>query len=56
MASVIHPDQTYYVPGRLISDNATLIRDVVDLSISLAVETGVFSIDQEKAFDRVEHQ
>ena len=56
MASVIHPDQTYCVPGRLISDNVTLIRDVLDLSSSLAIETGFISIDQEKAFDRVEHQ
>ena len=56
MASVIHPDQTYRVPGWLISDNVTLIRDVLDLSSSLAIETGLISIDQEKAFDQVEHQ
>ncbi|XP_034549947.1 uncharacterized protein LOC117820325 [Notolabrus celidotus] len=41
---------------RFISDNVTLIRDVLELSGSLAVETGLISIDQEKAFDRVEHQ
>ncbi|KAI3355603.1 hypothetical protein L3Q82_018440 [Scortum barcoo] len=56
MASVIHIDQTYCVPGRLISDNVTLIRDVLEVSSSLAVDTGLISIDQEKAFDRVEHQ
>ncbi|XP_044227204.1 uncharacterized protein LOC122995885 [Thunnus albacares] len=56
MASVIHTDQTYCVPGRLISDNVTLIRDVLEVSSSLAVDTGLISIDQEKAFDRVEHQ
>ena len=55
MASVIHPDQTYCVPGRFISDNVTLIRDVLDLSSSLVIETGLISLDQEKAFDRVEH-
>ena len=56
MASIIHPDQTYCVPNRLISDNVTLIRDYLDLSSSLDIETGLISIDQEKAFDRVEHQ
>ncbi|KAI3364562.1 hypothetical protein L3Q82_011348, partial [Scortum barcoo] len=48
MASVIHIDQTYCVPGRLISDNVTLIRDVLEVSSSLAVDTGLISIDQEK--------
>ncbi|KAI3374546.1 hypothetical protein L3Q82_021112 [Scortum barcoo] len=56
MASIIHPDQTYCVPGRLISDNVTLIRDILEVSGSLAVDTGLISIDQEKAFDRVEHK
>lgn len=56
MASIIHPDQTYCVPGRLISDNVTLIRDVLALSSELGLDTGLISIDQEKAFDRVEHQ
>uniref|UniRef100_A0A3B4W8S0 Reverse transcriptase domain-containing protein n=1 Tax=Seriola lalandi dorsalis TaxID=1841481 RepID=A0A3B4W8S0_SERLL len=56
MAAVVHTDQTYCVPGRLISDNVTLIRDVLEVSGSLAVDTGLISIDQEKAFDRVEHQ
>ena len=27
MVSIIHPDQTYCVPGRLISDKVTLIRN-----------------------------
>ncbi|KAI3368386.1 hypothetical protein L3Q82_008089 [Scortum barcoo] len=40
MASIIHPDQTYCVPGRLISDNVTLIRDILEVSGSLAVDTG----------------
>ena len=56
MASVVHPDQTYCVPSRLISDNVTLIRDVLAISSELGFDTGLISIDQEKAFDRVEHQ
>ena len=55
MEQVIHVDQTYCVPSRLISDNITLIRDVLDLSGSSGCELGLISIDQEKAFDRVEH-
>uniref|UniRef100_A0A8C5E548 Reverse transcriptase domain-containing protein n=1 Tax=Gouania willdenowi TaxID=441366 RepID=A0A8C5E548_GOUWI len=55
MESVIHVDQTYCVPGRLISDNVTLIRDILDLSRALGFDLGLISLDQEKAFDRVEH-
>uniref|UniRef100_A0AAV2JEY9 15-oxoprostaglandin 13-reductase n=1 Tax=Knipowitschia caucasica TaxID=637954 RepID=A0AAV2JEY9_KNICA len=56
MASVIHVDQTYCVPSRLIGDNITLIREVLEVSGSLGINLGLISIDQEKAFDRVEHQ
>ena len=56
MTEVVHADQTYCVPGRLISDNITLIRHVLDVSGSLGLGTGLISIDQEKAFDRVEHK
>lgn len=52
MASVVHGDQTYCVPG----NNVTLIRDVLDLSSSLGINVGLISLDQQKAFDRVEHQ
>ena len=59
---MIHVDQSYRVPGRLITDNVMLIQDFFGsvvlwvLSGSLGVETGLISIDQEKAFDWVEHQ
>ena len=56
MAEVIHVDQSYCVPGRLITDNVMLIRNFLEVSGSLGVETGLISIDQEKAFDRVEHK
>uniref|UniRef100_A0AAQ6ILA1 Reverse transcriptase domain-containing protein n=1 Tax=Anabas testudineus TaxID=64144 RepID=A0AAQ6ILA1_ANATE len=55
MDQVVHRDQTYCVPGRLITDNVILIRDVLDLSGSLGIDLGLISLDQEKAFDRVEH-
>uniref|UniRef100_A0A674MKT3 Reverse transcriptase domain-containing protein n=1 Tax=Takifugu rubripes TaxID=31033 RepID=A0A674MKT3_TAKRU len=56
MEQVIHRDQTYCVPDRSIVDNVHLIRDVLEVSRSLDVDTGLISLDQEKAFDRVEHQ
>ncbi len=56
MKQVIHLDQTYCVPGRSILDNVHLIRDVLDVSGFLGVDLGLISIDQEKAFDGIEHQ
>uniref|UniRef100_A0AAQ4RMD0 Reverse transcriptase domain-containing protein n=1 Tax=Gasterosteus aculeatus aculeatus TaxID=481459 RepID=A0AAQ4RMD0_GASAC len=55
MEQVIHRDQTYCVPGRSMVDNVYLIRDVLEVSSSLGNNTGLISLDQEKAFDRVEH-
>ncbi|KAJ3609308.1 hypothetical protein NHX12_023831 [Muraenolepis orangiensis] len=52
---VIHRDQTYCVPGRSMVDNVHLIRDVLEVCSSLDINTGLISLDQEKAFDRVEH-
>ncbi|KAI4876819.1 hypothetical protein NFI96_007221, partial [Prochilodus magdalenae] len=56
MGHVIHLDQTYCVPGRSITDNISLVRDVLEVSSILGVDSGLVSLDQEKAFDRVEHQ
>ncbi len=56
MEQVVHPDQTYCVPGRLISDNIVLIRDLLEISKLFDLKMGIVSIDQEKAFDRVEHK
>uniref|UniRef100_A0A3B4TQD0 Reverse transcriptase domain-containing protein n=1 Tax=Seriola dumerili TaxID=41447 RepID=A0A3B4TQD0_SERDU len=56
MGQLIHADQTYCVPGRLINDNITLIRDFLDICKLFGIRAGIISIDQEKAFDRVEHE
>ena len=55
MEQVVHRDQTYCVPGRSMVDNVYLIRDILELSSSLDSNAGLISLDQEKAFDRVEH-
>ncbi|KAJ3593808.1 hypothetical protein NHX12_006142 [Muraenolepis orangiensis] len=52
---VIHRDKTYCVPGRSMVDNGHQIRDVLEVSSSLDINTGLISLDQKKAFDRVEH-
>ncbi|CAM2106124.1 unnamed protein product [Caretta caretta] len=55
MADVIHPDQTYTVPGRSIFDNLFLVRDLLELGHRDGLSFALLSLDQEKAFDRVDH-
>ncbi|KAF7653870.1 hypothetical protein LDENG_00077660, partial [Lucifuga dentata] len=55
MDSVVHCCQTYCVPGRLITDNIALLRDFLHIAKLFGLSAGLVSIDQEKAFDRVEH-
>ena len=53
LGSIVDPDQTCSVPGRSISSNLALLRDTLDF-IERTGETGILvSLDQEKAFDRV---
>lgn len=56
IASIVHQDQTCSVPGRTIFSNLQLVRDVLDM-INKTNETGILvTLDQEKAFDRVDHE
>ena len=51
--SIVSPDQTCSIPGRSIASNLILLRDSLDY-IERTNETGILvSLDQEKAFDRV---
>ena len=58
LLKVIHvvssKDQTCGVPGRFIGENVALLRDIVDYASFSNVPTAVLSLDQEKAFDRVD--
>ncbi len=56
MASVIHMDQTFCVPKRTIFDNLFLMRDMITVAKMHNLDIGFLSLDQEKAFDRVDHQ
>ena len=51
---VVDKDQTCGVPGRYIGENVALLRDVVYYCTSFDVPVALLSLDQEKAFDRVD--
>ena len=50
----VNKDQTCGVPGRFIGENVALLRYVVDFASSSNVPVAIISLDQEKAFDRVD--
>lgn len=51
---VVEKDQTCGVPGHFIGENVALLRDVVDFASFSDTSVAVLSLDQEKAFDRVD--
>lgn len=54
LGSIVDPDQTCSVPGRSISSNLVLLRDTLAF-IECTNEKGILvSLDQEKAFDRLD--
>ncbi|CAM2095774.1 unnamed protein product [Caretta caretta] len=55
LADVIHPDQTYTVPGCTIFDNLYLVRDLLELGCRDGLSFALLPLDQEKAFNRVDH-
>lgn len=50
---VTGPDQTCGVPGHFIGENVDLLRDLVDYIFETGIPAAILSLDQEKAFDRV---
>ena len=56
MSSIVHRDQTCGVVGRSIFSNLQLMRDTLDM-IDKTDEPGILvTLDQEKAFDRADHE
>ena len=51
---VVGKDQICGVPGRFIGENVAFVRDVVDYATLSSVPVALLSLDQEKAFDRVD--
>ena len=54
MAKVVSPDQTCSVPDRFIGENVRLLIDSVFYAGTRNLPLALVSLDQEKAFDRVE--
>ena len=52
---ILSEDQTCGVPGRSIFENLFLLRDTIDYAQEKQLSAAVISLDQEKAFDRVNH-
>ena len=50
---VVNECQTCGVPGRFIGDSVAFLRDVVEYATASDAPVAVLSLDQEKAFDRV---
>lgn len=55
IGGIIHTSQTYCIPGRTIMDNVFTVRDMIELCKTNSYDLGFLSLDQEKAFDRVDH-
>ena len=55
LPTLIHTDQTACVRGRTINDNVSLIRDAIIHANKTNKALAVISVDQLKAFDRVNH-
>ena len=54
MPSLVSPFQTCGVPGRAIHENVAIMRDIVAISNARGWPCALLSLDQQKAFDRVE--
>ena len=55
ISNLIGPEHTFAVKGRSIQDNLHLIREVLE-GIEDDIEAALISLDQSKAFDRVDHR
>ncbi|KAF5318883.1 hypothetical protein D9758_019008 [Tetrapyrgos nigripes] len=54
-SSLLHPNQAGFVPGRQISDQTKLIRMVMASAEQTGQNGLIVSLDQEKAYDKVDH-
>ena len=51
---VVNPNQTCSVPGCYIGDSVAFLRDIVSYAPLSGTPVAILSLDQEKAFDRVD--
>jgi len=55
LSKLVNPDQSYAIPGRTIHDNIFLVRDLIQYAEKTQTKVGFLSLDQEKAFDQMNH-
>jgi hypothetical protein len=53
--TLIHPAQAGFVPGRHIYDQIWLTKRVIDLAEATEIHGVIVALDQEKAYDKIEH-
>ena len=53
LPNILSEDQTCGVPGRSIFENLFLLRDTIEFAKHKQLPAAIISLDQEKAFDRV---
>jgi hypothetical protein len=52
---VIHPAQAGFVPGRHIYDQIWLTKRIIELAEATEQNGVIVALDQEKAYDKIEH-
>ncbi|CAH1233576.1 Hypp797 [Branchiostoma lanceolatum] len=55
VGQIIHTDQSCGIPGRSLEDSLSLLRDLVAYANDTDSTCVLLALDQEKAFDRVDH-
>eukprot|EP00061_Rhincodon_typus_P009615 g33247.t1 len=56
VGDIFHPDQSYMVQGWWIHDNVHLVQDLIHFCQLTGLLSAFLSLEQEKAFDRVDHE
>ena len=52
---LISPNQMAYVKNRFLSESGEVISDILEITIALALEGFLVTMDTEKAFDSANH-
>ncbi len=55
IGDIVHPDQSYCIPQRTIHDCIFIVRDAIDICTAEQRNVGLVFLDQEKAFDSIDH-